>query len=283
MKIREVIEKVLEYHPKFPEDYAGCDTYKCGDPEAECTGIVTALVPTVEVIRKTIELGCNLLFVHEPAFYSTPDYPDWRAGFHNSVYEEKRKLLDDHGIVIWRDHDHMHAHQPDSIFTGVTKYLGWEDYAEGKAGLFAYVYNLPECTVEDLKNELIEKLHLNGLRYVGDSQSKIRKVAIVGHLCLNAFGTDHEDENGYFVEYGTEVIKLLEQEVDAIIPGEIIEWTTLSYIRDAVQLGKNKAMFNIGHFSMEELGMRYAKDWIEELVDGVVPVTYVPCGDLYRF
>ncbi|MDY3919246.1 MAG: Nif3-like dinuclear metal center hexameric protein [Candidatus Limivivens sp.] len=283
MKIREVIERVLEYHPKFPEDYQGCDNYKCGDPEAECTGIVTALVPTVEVIRKAIEVGANLLFVHEPSFYSTPDYPDWRADFRNEVYEEKRKLLDEHGIVIWRDHDHMHAHQPDSIFTGVTKYLGWEAYAEGKIGMFTYKYRLPECTVEELKQELIDKLHLNGLRYMGDPKAKISRVGIVGHLCPNAFGTDHVDENGYFVEYATEVTRALEQELDAIIPGEIIEWTTLSYLRDAIQLGKNKAMFNIGHFSMEELGMRYAQDWITELTEGQVPVTYVPSGDMYQY
>ena len=35
MKIREVIEKILEYHPKFPEEYDGCDGYKSGDPEVE--------------------------------------------------------------------------------------------------------------------------------------------------------------------------------------------------------------------------------------------------------
>lgn len=53
MKNREVIEKILAYHPQLP-GYQGCDEWKTGDPEAECTGIVTALVPTVNVIRKTI-------------------------------------------------------------------------------------------------------------------------------------------------------------------------------------------------------------------------------------
>ena len=119
MTIREVIDRVLAYHPQFPADYEGCDDFKCGYPEDECTGIVSALVPTVDVIRKTIDAGANLLLVHEPTFYSTMDYPDWRAGFDNQVYEEKRELLDKHRITIWRDHDHMHAHKPDRIFTGV--------------------------------------------------------------------------------------------------------------------------------------------------------------------
>lgn len=87
------------------------------------TASATALVPTVDVIRRTGELGCNLLVVHEPIFYSTEDYPDWRAGGKNSVYEEKRRFWISMATV-WRDHDHMHAHNPDSIFTGVIK-LPW--------------------------------------------------------------------------------------------------------------------------------------------------------------
>ena len=61
MTIREVIDRVLAYHPQFPADYEGCDDFKCGYPEDECTGIVSALVPTVDVIRKTIDAGANLL------------------------------------------------------------------------------------------------------------------------------------------------------------------------------------------------------------------------------
>lgn len=67
MKNREIVEKILSYHPHIP-NYHGCDSWKAGDPEAECTGIVTALVPTVNVIRKARALGANLLIVHEPTF-----------------------------------------------------------------------------------------------------------------------------------------------------------------------------------------------------------------------
>ena len=57
----------------------------------------------------------------------------------------------------------------------------------------------------------------------------------------------------------------------------------VSYIRDAVELGKAKAMLNIGHFNWEELGMKYAREWISDLVENSLPVTYVPTGDMYRF
>lgn len=285
MTKREVIDRILQYHPQLPDDGKSCDGYKYGNPDEECSGVASALVPTVEVIRRAGELGCNLLVVHEPTFYTSPDYPDWRGGFTNQVYEEKKKLLDQYGITIWRDHDHMHAHQPDSIFTGVIKYLGWKKYQVklGCETLFSYCFRFEDMTVGKMADELKEKLKLNGLRYLGDPGKEIRTVALVGHLSPNAFGTDHQETEDYYHEYSTDVIRMLENGVDAIIPGEVIDWTVMSYIRDAVALGKNKAAFNIGHFSMEELGMKYAKDWIEELVDGIVPVHYIPSGDMYQF
>lgn len=283
MRIDDVIGKILDYHPKFAPDYDGCDGYKIGDPEAVCTGIVCALVPTVEVIRKTAELGCNLLYVHEGTFYCTPDYPDWRAGFTNRVYEEKRALIEDNGITIWRDHDHAHWHDPDSIFTGVIKYLGWEEYYKGFEKMTRY-FEFPDMTTGKMIEILKEKLSLNGIRFIGNPQDQIRKVALVGHLIPNIFERHTAKGDAYFPEYSTEVIRLMEEKgVDAIIPGEVVDWTTMSYIRDAVQLGKVKAAFNIGHFNMEELGMKYAADWIPELIGKEVPVHYVPTGDIYKF
>jgi putative NIF3 family GTP cyclohydrolase 1 type 2 len=285
MKNSEVIEKILAYHPDMP-NYKGCDEYKIGNPEEECKGVALSLVPTVEVIRKMIEKGCNLLITHEPIFYQTPDYPEWEGSFPNSIYEEKRQLLLDHHITVWRDHDHIHMHQPDGIFTGVLKYLGWETYYQpNPENPFCFEVRLPETTVGDLGAYLIEKLHLNGLRYMGNPTDKISKVALVGHLFPNAFYQDGLDENGHYQDYAMKLMEQMEKEdgIEAIIPGEIIEWTVLSYIRDAIAMGKGKACYNIGHFNMEELGMRYAKDWVEELVEGKLPVHYIPTEDAFSY
>ena len=92
MKIKEVIEKILAYHPHL-EGYRGCDDYKSGDPEMECTGVVTALTPNIAVIRKAIELNANLIVVHEPTYYTSQDSPGWFEDFDNEIYVEKHKLL----------------------------------------------------------------------------------------------------------------------------------------------------------------------------------------------
>lgn len=283
MKNREVIEKILAYHPHIP-NYRGCDDYKCGDPEAECTGIITALVPTHNVIKKAIELGANLVIVHEPIFYTSEDGPGWFEDFPNAVYEEKRRLIDDHGITVWRDHDHMHFHRPDGIFTGVLKHLGWADCAHvvTDTDSFAHFHvDLPEMTVGDLCRHLIKGIGMNGVRYIGSPETRIRSAAFVGHLFPGPCRRTRAD--GSPMEYGASVIQTLEEQVDVIIPGEIIDWTVASYVRDAVQQGGAKAMINLGHLNWEELGMKYAKEWLDELLEGQVDVTYVPSEDMYSF
>lgn len=286
MKNKEVIEKILQYHPFLP-DYTGCDGWKGGDPEAECTGVACALVPTVDVIRRAAAQGCNLIIAHEPGYYMTPDFPTWRGPFDNRVYNEKRALLAETGVAVWRDHDHLHAHRPDGIFTGVLRYLGWEEYYEpGSADIpHCYPCTIPKTTVGELRKYLIEKLKLNGLRYIGDPNAKVSRVALCAHLYPGGFCPDQSSADGTYADYATLLIGEMEKEngIEVLIPGEIIEWDILSYIRDAVSLGKNKACMNIGHFNLEELGMRYMADWLGDLLGHSLPVKYLPTGDIFRY
>lgn len=283
MTNQEVIKKILTYHPQL-EGYEGCDGYKAGDPNAVCTGIVSALVPTVEVIRKTAQMGCNLLITHEPISYQTPDFPEWRGNYPNRVFSEKEKLLRETGITVWRDHDHMHAHQPDSIFTGVIRYLGWENFYRPTGAKAIFPIELPPTTVRELGIFLKKKLSLNGLRYIGNPDDTICRVAIVGHLYPNCFMKEGIGEDGFYHDYAVEIMRMMEEEgIQAILPGEIVEWNVLSYIRDGISQGKTLACYNLGHFNWEELGMKYAAHWVEKLLEHQVPVHYLPTGDAFSY
>ncbi|MBD5160432.1 MAG: hypothetical protein HDT14_00125 [Oscillibacter sp.] len=55
-----------------------------------------------------------------------------------------------------------------------------------------------------------------------------------------------------------------------------------SCIRDAVRRGRAKAMINIGRLNWEELGMRYAQEWIGELAEHIIPAACVPSEDMCR-
>ena len=287
MTIQEVIDKILQYHPAIMR-YTGCDEFKCGDPSAECTGIVTAMDATVNVVKKAAELGANLIIVHEPTNYTSSDRPGWYEDFKNDVFAEKWKILSDNGIAVWRDHDHLHMHQPDGIFAGVLKNLGWFDYAEVDTSMkmFAhFIVTLPEdrqTTLQALLSQLKNTIGMNGIRYIGPSDMPVRKLALVGHLFPGSM--KEKNHGGEFKEYSVEIIRYFEEQgVDVLLPGETIDWTVLNYVRDAVQLGQNKAVVTLGHFNWEEMGMRYAKEWVQDLVGDALTVTYVPTEDMYSY
>ena len=285
MKIREVIDRILAYHPPLLR-YLGCDDFKCGNPEDECTGVVSAMAATVNVVRKAIELGANLIVVHEPTNHTSMDQAGWSEDFPNEVYGEKARLMQEHGIAVWRDHDHMHAHNPDGIFTGVLKYMGWQDYAtvDRSMGMFAhFIVELPEeTTLGALMRDLQRTIGTSGVRYIGREEMSVKKLAVVGHLY--PMPSREKNKAGNPKEYSVEIIRYFEeQNVDVILPGETIDWTVLSYVRDAVQLGQNKAVITLGHYNWEELGMRYAAEWLTDLLKDELKVTYVPSEDMYSY
>ena len=263
MKIQEVIDRILAYHPELPADRPTCDGFKSGDPQAECTGIVTSVQASVDVIRKTAAAGANLLIVHEPTFYSHMDPTDWLEG--DEVYEQKRALLDQFGIAVWRDHDHIHAHDPDGIMTGFAAEMGWSEYMEEYRG-FRSVFVLPQTTPREICRQMKEKLGLNAVRVIGNLDAPVTRTAIVGHIF---------DER--------EVTSRIRQEnIEVGIALDVMDWTTNSYIRDAGQLGLNRALVLAGHMNTEELGMKWAVNWIRKLVPEL-PVSFIPANDIYQY
>jgi len=265
MKINDVIEKILSHHPALTGDKPTCDGYKCGNPDDECTGIVTTVAASVEVIQKTIALGANLIVVHEPTFYTHMDTTDWLEN--NEIYKEKLALLNRHGIAVWRDHDHIHADKPDGIMYGIMMELGWQDYLEREEG-FQFQFRLPPITVRNLARFLKDKIGLNAVRVIGNIDAEITTVAFVGHILFDEKkATQYANDN----------------HIDVLIPGEAIDWTTVSYIRDAGQLGKHQALLHLGHMSMEELGMKWAANWIRDLIDAQLPVTFIRSADMYQY
>lgn len=182
------------------------------------------------------------------------------------------KLLEEHNIVVWRNHGYIHTGMEtpdglsDGIFYGVMKALGWEDYQTGDMR-FPVNYTLPETTAEEVAKHLVEKLSLNGLRLIGDPQAKISNV----HIPLHVMGNDNDK------------IELVEKEnIDGIIAMEVIDYTLSEYVRDAALSGHLKVIFSVGHFNLEEVGMEYMLTYLPELV-GDIPCHFVQSGDSFSY
>ncbi len=271
MKVKEVIEKILAYHPSLNEREAdSVDTLKCGDPEMEVHGIVTTCAPTFELCQKVGGMdGYNMIICHEPLFYSHKDNTDWLIN--DEVYQAKIKLLNDNGIAVWRDHDHLHRHNPDGIYTGVMNELGWEKYRIDEPGTKRpALFEIPETTVKELAAALKAKLEIDLTRVIGNRDGKVTRVYYKGG---GNFGND---------EYEISKI-MMEKDVNVVIAGELIDWTAAAYCRDAAFLGQDRAVIHLGHMNSEDLGMKHYPTWLKGLLGGEIPVTFVRSGDPYRY
>lgn len=72
------------------------------------------------------------------------------------------------------------------------------------------------------------------------------------------------------------------EDLDAIVCGEILEWTLCAYVRDAAQLGMNRSLIILGHNRTEEIGMQYLTGWLEALFPEI-PVWFSESGEPFSY
>jgi len=268
MKVQDVIDAIVaDCNLKAPLERT-CDILVAGRPDMEVTGIVTTFMATVDVIRKTAEIGANMIITHEPTWFNGPDETEWLRD--DPVYLAKKKLLEDLGIAVWRFHDHMHLARPDRIYVGLNRELGWEDRYKPQ-GAFNHIYEIEERTLAELAEFFKEKLNMNVVRVIGDPDARCGKIGIL--------------VGGGSLGLGREVMPMefmRDHDLDCVVCGEITEWTLAAYVNDARMMGMNKSMIIIGHERSEEWGMKDMARWLKPLV-GDVPVTFIDAGEPFVY
>jgi putative NIF3 family GTP cyclohydrolase 1 type 2 len=253
MTIKQVIDLILTTIPGAPYNDT-VDTIKSGDEQQEVKGIVTTMFATVDVIQKTAALGANFIIAHEPTFYNHRDETAWLDN--DLVFQFKNDLLKKHSIVVWRFHDYWHAHRPDGVLTGVLRKLGWQNYYNPENPTLV---TIPATTLTDLIKHAKKSLGIRQVRFIGDPQQKCKRIG----LMPGAWG-------------GRRQIEFLKKEkTDVLIVGEIAEWETAEYVRDAQAMKLNMSLVVLGHAESEEPGMEWLVSWLQPKVPDV-KVTSVP-------
>lgn len=284
MLAREVIQRIKDYcggigfDTGVPIDEETTrDKILYGDPNQECTGIVTCLWANADVIRRAQDLGANLIIAHEALFWNHGDHQDFIA--ENKTYRAKKQLLDEWGGVVWRCHDYIHSRVPidadgamvDGIFYGLAWKLGWLDHRIGDVAM-GLDFKIPEIEGIDLARELVEKLGLNGTRLIGDPHAVVSRI----HVPMHVTGVESVDN--------FETIYADENKVDCLMTMEFVDFTTSEYIRDAGMLGQGKCAITIGHFNLEEPGMEYMPKWLPHALGCDAPqASFAAMGDTYQY
>src|ERR1700674_4834413 len=134
----EVIARIQQ-HVGVPWQSETVDTFKAGNPDAPVTGIAVTMMATMDVLERAAAAGENLIITHEPTFYNHLDKPDQLEQKESDpVLATKRAFIKEHGLVVWRFHDHWHRRNPDGIEAGMVHALGWEKLQDpGNQYLFA--------------------------------------------------------------------------------------------------------------------------------------------------
>ena len=237
------------------------DTLKTGQPDQPVTGIVTTFTATRRVIEQAKALGANFIITHEPTFFNHHDEVEWLV--EDPVYQSKRAALDESGIAVWRFHDFWHTHQPDGILVGLVEQLGWKAYQDDPNEIF---FTLPATSLRDLVRSLKSTFNLPAVRFTGDPEMVIQKVAFM----MGSVGG----------EWQIEVFQKVKPEV--MICGETVEWQVAEYVRDSAAAGLKRALVVLGHEPSEEAGMAYLVDWLSPRLPGV-KITHIPAGDPMQY
>lgn len=256
---RQIVAQ-MQAHVTCPWSQETVDTFKTGNPDDTVTGIAVAMFADMETLRKAVASHCNLIIVHEPTFYNHLDKTDFLKI--DPVFEKKIAYINEHKLIIFRFHDHIHRTSPDGIYVGMIEKLGWEANQFNRSLTY---FKFSDQTVEEFAQKLQEKLKGNQLRILGDPHMHITNVAL-------SVGAPGFQSHLNFLEDGF---------TELLVAGEASEWETYEYVLDASMMGMKKAAIFTGHIPSEEAGMEYCAKWLKTFIKDM-PIVYLENGPAYQ-
>lgn len=235
------------------------DTIKAGDPATIVTGIVTCFTDNMDVLRRAVALHANLIVTHEPTFYN---HRDENTLFVNDpVYKEKLAYIHDHHLVVWRFHDQWHRRVPEPMTEAFAERVGWQKYQRRDD---PFSFTMPPITVNQLAQDLQQKLNARIVRVIGDPDLRVTGVAYRPGASGEAM----------------QIPALEPADIQVLVAGEASEWEAVMYTQDAEQQHRPKALILLGHSTSESDGMQTAATWLRTIFP-TLPIQYVNSGEPY--
>lgn len=249
-----------------------------GSGDTKVMGIVTTFTPTLDVLRKTVSSGKNVIICREAPFYSRGERApsSWRNGpvpskeliESDAVCRPKREFISQNNLVIIRLFDNWDARRTDGQLRGLAKALGWEQFhtalTSGTADYDPHnvYFLLSRTSLNALALHVREKLKICCVRVIGDTSSSVQKVALTHGLLLVA------DAERILREPG----------VDVVIAGDAVEWEAAPYLQDLVTAKRAKGLLLIGQEAAEEPGSGEMAEWLKNFVTEA-PIEWIPSGE----
>jgi putative NIF3 family GTP cyclohydrolase 1 type 2 len=257
--VAHVFEEIAPLSSGLPGDQLG---FLFGEPDQEVSGVACLWAAHTTSIRAAVEQELNMLICHE-ALWSDPDDSPWYAVppvGEIVVNELRRKLLERHGVVVYRAHSNWDALPADGVPDQAVAALGIARLREVARERFFSVQELPEpMSVRELREQAGQGLGFDACRVFGDENQVIHRFAFL----IGGFG-----ENQLHMP---QVARALGAE--ALIIGEMSEFIVI----DALEMGL--PVIETLHSVSESPAIRRQAAMLAERVPGL-PVRFVPSGAL---
>jgi putative NIF3 family GTP cyclohydrolase 1 type 2 len=262
MTAREIVE-LIKNNSRIPWDERSTrDTFKAGNPDVTVIGIATTMMVTFDMLKRANQAGLNMVITHEDTFWNDRD--DTKDLTANPLYQLKTEYIRKNNMVVWRDHDNMHASTPDYTVVGELRSVG---IAVGPAGtehvsMRPGILTIPETTLGELAAQVKRSSGARALRCVGDPKAKVSRI-----LLGPGYATPR-----------------MVPDVDVVIGGEQQEadggFDNVEYVLDAVSLGMPKGVIMLGHVISEQAGMEDFGAWMRTFLPNI-PIRFVPAEEPY--
>jgi putative NIF3 family GTP cyclohydrolase 1 type 2 len=178
-------------------DEPSVDRIVIGDPTTPITKIGTAWMPYWKTLKKAVEEGVNTLIVHEPTFYTHWDLDAENSDYqrapipardkYTSVVNEKKKWIEDNGLVIIRCHDVLDKVPDWGIPYALGMGLGLTNESIVKSKKFYNVYEIDPTPAVEVAQKIaksLKKVDQPGVAFYGDENYSVKTIGLgTGCIC----------------------------------------------------------------------------------------------------
>jgi hypothetical protein len=247
--------------------------------------VVTTYAPSLEVLRKTVADGKNMIITRESPFWTRASNPPGTGpigmpaaggagGGRNQaameadpVYRMKRDYIAANNLIVYRLFDNWNARQPDAQLQGLARAMGWDKYYKPSGGIPWANNNgffaIPPASLTATAESIKKTLKMKSIRIGGDPNIRVTKAALSHGMYWIA------DLQKMYAEPG----------VDLIVMGEPQWENELSaYSFDVADSGQKKGYILLGQEVSEDPGCGEMAAWLKSFVSEV-PVQWIPAGE----
>jgi putative NIF3 family GTP cyclohydrolase 1 type 2 len=144
---------------------------------------------------------------------------------------------------------------------GVLTALGWEKFYNANE---PPIITVPAISLGDIVKRAKKQLGIEKMKVIGDLSQSCQRIVI------SPGAAGGRSQIGQLQKYHP----------DVLIVGELNEWETSEYVRDARFQGEKMSLIVLGHSVSEEPGMEWLLSWLQPKAPGV-KITHIPSGDAF--